>query len=51
MPLSVMHHFDTNPFEKSKYVLSMNCSKAVPLEGYDQICKIFEPCMNELKKP
>lgn len=49
-PLSVIHQYETNPFEKPKYVLSMNCSKAMPKEGYDKICKIFNPVIQELKQ-
>lgn len=50
-PLSAIHQFEANPFEKPKYVLSMNCSKAIPKEGYDKICKIFNPVMQDLKQP
>jgi hypothetical protein len=31
-------------------VLSINCSKAIPKEGYERMCSLFDPCMAKLIK-
>jgi hypothetical protein len=35
--------------ERNQVVITMNCSKAIPIPGYQQICEIIEPYKTQLK--
>ena len=34
--------------QKNQVVITMNCSKAIPIPGFQQICSIMEPYKNKL---
>ena len=36
--------------EKNQVLISMNCSKALPLEGYQNICDLMKPYKGKLRE-
>ena len=41
---------DEKPREKNQVLLTFNCNKAIPTEGYNMLCDLLEPWKSKLQQ-